>query len=128
MKIADDSNEPENYETLSVPDKAILQQWIQLTMQPTSRWHPETSLSLKHEFEEDTGISVSNGQFKGGMRAAGYEPSDRFTMNWAFKILPRCPHRKQVPSPHPSRRFALCTLTEQEQQHFAMLIKQREQG
>lgn len=50
-----------------------------------------TSYGLKHVFEKDTDIYLTNGQFKGAMLLAGFKPKDRTELNWNFNISSRSP-------------------------------------
>ncbi len=45
-----------------------------------------SSYGLKHILEQDTGIYLTNGQFKGAMLLAGYFPKAYDDLNWLFKI------------------------------------------
>jgi len=79
-------NEPENYFTLSEEEKARLSLWICKRLEPTKhkpRPHNRfNSYGLKHRLERETDLYVTNGQFKGGMKAAGYEAFDTEKINW----------------------------------------------
>lgn len=90
------SNEPEMREkdspaefyALPRPRRAALLAWIARAMKPAASFGRHTSYAIKHCAEEDLGY-VSNGEFKGAMLAAGYEPKDRDDRNWTFKVRPR---------------------------------------
>jgi len=93
--LAHPGNSPENYARLSTEQQAALQAWIGRAIAPgTGRTRDGriSSYVLKHYFERSPGgFYITNGMFKGAMRAAGYDPRDRATLNWQFRIEPRCP-------------------------------------
>ena len=84
---------PENYDKLSDEKKKILCDWIRENFLPrktANRNH--TSYKLKHFFQNDRGgFYTNNGQFKGAMRACGFEPVDPEEKNWCFRISQRSP-------------------------------------
>lgn len=45
-----------------------------------------TSYGLKHLLEHDTGIHLTNNQFKHAMLIAGHIPVDEHELNWHFRI------------------------------------------
>ena len=45
-----------------------------------------TSYGLKHVLEHDTGIYLTNNEFKDAMLLAGYLPVDASKLNWHYKI------------------------------------------
>lgn len=78
--------QPETYEVLSQETKDLLQAWISWAFWHSKTiWQDRTSYGLKHDLEFCTGVYVTNGQFKGAMLAAGYEPVDRETLNWKYR-------------------------------------------
>lgn len=93
MKYADLAllpiNQPEQYEQLEQRKKELLQQWINNRVKPylIQSYNPSlTSYGLKHYFEREIGVYVNNGQFKGGMLAAGISPESHEALNWVFKV------------------------------------------
>jgi hypothetical protein len=80
-------NAPEHYAELTAAQQMELQQWIARTFTPTSRANSRTSYGLKHDFEA-VGFYVTNGQFKGAMLAAGYQPTPGTAgeVNWCFRV------------------------------------------
>jgi hypothetical protein len=80
-------NLPADYETLTLVEKAGLQAWIARHVQP-GRLSSRTSYGVKHDFERDpAGFYITNGQFKGAMLVAGYNPCDqdvKHDINWRF--------------------------------------------
>jgi hypothetical protein len=98
---------PEEYERLSPLEKAALREWIRLAMEPHGR-ERYSSYYLKHEFERLDGLPnldgfyVTNGQFKGAMLEAGYEPVQRNELgqrNWSFGVRPTAYPLRHKPSP-----------------------------
>ena len=47
------------------------------------------SYRLKHMLEEETGVQLSNNQFKDAMLLSGYKPIDPNELNWHFNISAR---------------------------------------
>lgn len=45
-----------------------------------------TSYGIKHLLERDTGIYLTNNEFKDAMLQAGYEPIDADALNWCHRI------------------------------------------
>ncbi len=94
-------NSADEYDALTPEKQADLQAWIARAIMPgtgRAKHADYTSDTLKQCYERvrDTdddqhGHDISNGAFKGAMRAAGYEPIDPTALNWTFRIQPRCP-------------------------------------
>ncbi len=81
---------PEEYAELSTAERTALLSWIAGHISPRKAPNARTSYGLKHSFEDSAGgFYVSNGQFKGGMVAAGYEPVCPEEQNWCFRISTR---------------------------------------
>ena len=78
-------NQPSSYERLSSEDKATLQEWIEREFAPSNEVEPHGSYVLKHILQRLEGLYVTNGEFKGAMLIAGYEPVDRTELNWQFR-------------------------------------------
>lgn len=79
-------NHPNCYDELSQEDKQAVIGWIEQKFEKASRTYSISSYGLKHDFERDTGIYVSNGEFKGAMLTAGFKPVNANELNWYFKI------------------------------------------
>lgn len=83
-------NQPTDYGRLSDKEQKLLGEWIQRTFLPAKRAYPHmTSYGWKHRFEEsEKGFYVTNGQFKGAMLAAGFQPTKATAndMNWRFRV------------------------------------------
>ena len=78
---------PEAYEKLIPEEQDALLEWIRLAMKPAKTVAPTTSYGIKHDFE-GAGFYITNGQFKGAMRASGHAPVDPEELNWEFRIRP----------------------------------------
>lgn len=85
-------NQPSAHEELSEDAKEALQAWIAVAVKPAKTVGPSNSYIMKHDFESAGGFYVTNGQFKGAMLIAGYEPVDRTELNWRFRQRPTNKH------------------------------------
>jgi hypothetical protein len=79
---------PEAYEALSPLEKEVMAAWIALAMEQATKYSPRTSYGIKHDFEME-GFYITNGQLKGAMLAAGYQPENAKELNWTFPVKPR---------------------------------------
>lgn len=81
-------NNQDQYIKLPEGIQKILQAWIKDNISPykTKTFVSPTSYNMKHLFEEATGIYLTNGEMKGGLLAAGFEPKDTNAKNWVFKF------------------------------------------
>lgn len=88
-----DANDPQAIEELTAEQRAQIGDWIKQSLLPiASPNHDHTSYGIKHRFEKSAGgFYVTNGQFKGAMRLAGFEPVEAGEMNWTFCISKRSP-------------------------------------
>lgn len=94
-------NNPAEYEKLTQSEKEQLKMWIDQYIKPhlVKKYNPyRTSYGLKHLFQSKGGFYVTNGQFKGAMLAAGFEPESFKDINWVFKIGKRAGTLKKVNS------------------------------
>ena len=81
-----DVNQPSAYRMLPEEQKAALQGWIGQQLVPAPLAGPRCSYALKHVFHRlPDGFYVTNGEWKGAMLAAGFEPVDRWQLNWRFR-------------------------------------------
>jgi len=86
--VLQETNQPSSYEWLSDEEKVALQEWIGRELFPSDEAGPYHSYGLKYIFERlRGGFYVTNGQLKGAMLAAGFEPVDRTELDWAFRYL-----------------------------------------
>lgn len=74
-----DSLKPEERETLLAWVKTYIHEATYVN-------HRRTSYGLKHLFQHDTGIYVTNNQFKDAMIECGFFPVDPDELNWKYKI------------------------------------------
>lgn len=49
--------------------------------------HNRTSYGIKHLLEHDTGIYLTNNEFKDAMLLAGYSPVNSNVLNWKYRII-----------------------------------------
>lgn len=85
---------PGQFERRHPHDQDALLSWVHDNVVPTTRGRPSrgyrsfhgTSYGLKHLAETHLGHYVSNGDMKGAMLAAGYEPIDPVVRNWRWRI------------------------------------------
>jgi hypothetical protein len=79
-------NQPSTYAELPDEEKAVLQEWIRAELAPSSEVGPHASYRLKHILQRLEGLYVTNGEWKGAMLVAGYQPIDRMELNWQFRF------------------------------------------
>jgi hypothetical protein len=97
-----DANDPADFEALNSVERRVLLDWIEKTFMPGSI-RSASSYALKHYFEAaDDGFYITNGQFKGAMLEAGFEPLPNQTdrsdwINWHFKLDKRVPDGPRRP-------------------------------
>ena len=61
--------------------------WIKENIKPRKTPnYMHTSYGIKHLLQRDTGIYLTNGEFKDAMIKSGYDPVDSRWQNWAFCI------------------------------------------
>ena len=61
--------------------------WIATNLQTRANFNEKhTSYGLKHLLEEDTGIYVTNNEFKDAMLYCNFKPKDYDALNWVYKI------------------------------------------
>lgn len=53
--------------------------------------YDKTSYGLKHILEHDTGIYLTNNEFKDAMLICGYEPVNPQELNWTYCISKKSP-------------------------------------
>jgi hypothetical protein len=81
-----DPNSVERYEELTFEEKTILATWIAANLRYVRTGHSYSSYGLKHVFSDsEKGFYICNGQFKGAMLAAGFQP-DVEGINWGFRL------------------------------------------
>lgn len=68
-------------------DRGEVLNWICKNIRPRkSANYGRSSYGLKHILQNDTGIYVTNNQFKDAMLILGYYPIDENELNWQYKI------------------------------------------
>ena len=71
---------------------ALVCAWIRKNIRPRKTPMLErTSYGLKHDFEHDTGLYLTNNEFKDAMLLCGYYPVDQNKLNWCYCISKRSP-------------------------------------
>jgi hypothetical protein len=91
------SNHIVDFYHLNRGEKDALLAWVYETFQ-AGPVESESSYSLKHYFEAaDGGFYVSNGQFKGAMLRAGFEPTNSRDLNWCFMLDKEHPNGPRRP-------------------------------
>jgi len=67
-------------------------QWIANNIVPRkSPMLDRTSYGIKHILEHDTGLYLTNNEFKDAMLLSGYEPVDPDALNWSYCISKKSP-------------------------------------
>jgi hypothetical protein len=103
------SNRPEDFAQLSTDQQKCIIDWIHATLEPatSARSCPGSSYGLKHWFgnqgtsddrfwHNDRGFYITNGQFKGAMLAAGFEPIDDDECNAVYRVKVRPSVREMI--------------------------------
>ena len=67
-------------------DINITMEWIRKSILKTKKISGRTSYGLKHVLENDTGLYLTNNEFKDAMLLSGYEPVDPDDLNWRYRI------------------------------------------
>lgn len=72
-------------------ERAIM--WIKENIQPRKTPNERhTSYGIKHLFEHVVGgFYMTNGEFKGAMSAAGFEPVLKGDLNWSYRVSNKSP-------------------------------------
>lgn len=86
----------EYFTDLSDEEQKIVCTWIQEELCP--RKTPlmgRTSYGLKHVLQGQTGIYLTNNQFKDAMLLCGYQPVDSCHLNWNYCLSKRSPAFKR---------------------------------
>lgn len=72
---------------LDANEQAAVSEWIKHNIRPCQKvLQGRTSYGLKHVLERDTGIYLTNNQFKDAMLSAGYTPVNPNELNCRYKI------------------------------------------
>lgn len=90
LGVANNSNDnaADQFKRLPDNEKTTLVAWMINVFQPAAKvCRQHTSYGLKHYFEHSPlGFYVTNGEFKGAMLIAGFEPWNADEMNWRYHI------------------------------------------
>ncbi len=66
----------------------LVGEWIRENIRPAkSILAGRASYGLKHILQDDTGVYLTNNQFKDAMLLAGYKPVDPNELNWRYRIV-----------------------------------------
>ena len=72
---------------LDEKEQKIVFKWIDDNIMPRkTELTSKTSYKIKHILENDTGIYLTNNQFKDAMMHCGYKPVRPNELNWTFRI------------------------------------------
>ena len=75
---------------------AAVDEWIRKNVRTSKKiLHGHTSYGMKHMLEHDTGIYLTNNEFKDAMMMCGFEPVDPNMLNWTYRISAKSPAFKQ---------------------------------
>ena len=73
-------------------EQEIALRWIRENIRPRKTpLRERTSYGIKHLLQKDTGLYLSNNEFKHGMLLSGYEPTDPNELNWHYCISAKSP-------------------------------------
>ena len=81
-------NSSSQFDKLSAETREKTLAWIASNILPSKKFKHAgkvTSYNYKHRMEEDSGLYITNGSFKGAMLASGYMPYDSAELSWEFK-------------------------------------------
>ena len=66
--------------------------WIRQSILPATCINKyRTSYDIKHLLQHETGIYLTNNQFKDAMLLCGFLPTNRKKLNWTYRIKERSP-------------------------------------
>ena len=86
------ANDRELITELPAPVMDQVLDWIRMNIIPVKTHNPySSSYWIKHVLEHDTGIYVTNNQFKDAMLMCGFTPVGENDLNWTFCISKRSP-------------------------------------
>ena len=70
----------------------IVYRWIDMNLFPRKTTLTSyTSYGIKHILERDTGIYLTNNEFKDAMLMCGYKPTNPNDLNWCYCISKKSP-------------------------------------
>jgi hypothetical protein len=82
-------NSPDRLHDMDEDERERLRAWIRENVAPRKVTEPKSSYGLKHVAEKMLGFYVGNGELKGAMLEAGYEPVWDNRINMGFRCGPR---------------------------------------
>ncbi len=66
--------------------------WIRANLMPAeSVLRCRTSYGIKHILQHDTGIYLTNNEFKDAMMMCGYHPANAKRLNWNYRLSRKSP-------------------------------------
>ena len=71
-------------------DYRIVESWIKENIRRSRSVSCHSSYGLKHIFNHDTGIYLTNNEFKDALLLAGYSSIDPNELNWRYRIKLKC--------------------------------------
>lgn len=83
--------DPEQYHKVPEETRKRAKEWILNNIRPYRMTNSRTSYGIKHILQHDTGIYLTDGEFKGAMLAAGYAPINPDEDEWRFRVQVRIP-------------------------------------
>jgi hypothetical protein len=70
----------------------LVMDWIRQNIVPgRTPLQERTSYGIKHILEHDTGLYLTNNEFKDAMLMAGFKPVDPNALNWTYRISRKSP-------------------------------------
>ena len=73
-------------------EQEIALRWIAENIRPRKTpLHERSSYGIKHILQHDTGLYLTNNEFKDAMLLSGYEPIDPNALNWNYCISKKSP-------------------------------------
>lgn len=87
---------PELFDKLPEDRKKEIVAYIRKTYTDADEYNISTSYGMKHGKTEEALGYLKNGEFKGAMLAAGFEPKYYLSANWEFKCKEKRPARNGI--------------------------------
>lgn len=82
---------------LSDDEQKLVLDWIRVSFMPIKTVNKRhTSYGLKHLLQHETGLYLTNNQFKHAMLLSGYYPEKAGDLNWCFRISEKSPALKRT--------------------------------
>lgn len=73
-------------------EKRTALDWIAENIRPRkTKLEGHTSYGIKHILQHDTGLYLTNNEFKDAMLLSGYKPTDPNELNWHYRISRKSP-------------------------------------